>query len=185
MCADLKVEAPGTRNLFNLLSTGGKLDYLLESSRSNRTGTAAGRLLGGNLSMLSLLAGTSYDLISRYARYEDDKKGAILFFEDSGISFRRVRDILLSFYLSGDLLLVKGLIFGSFNKCKPYGKLCSIEDVVSELEERWMIPSSIPIVFNFPIGEGETDIPLPVGIEVELEVTNEQVSLKNTSKKET
>lgn len=181
MCSELIDGGSGVRALFNLLSGDGKLDYMLPVSSADKKGKASGRLLGGNLSVLTILGATSYDLIDRYFGHASDDKGVILFFEASGISLRQVRDMLLRYYLTGALLLAKGLIFGSFKDCKPYGSLNSIQDVVEELEDRWMINPEIPIVFDFPIGEGTPNIPLIEGAMVEFEVTKELVNLRSLS----
>lgn len=181
MCSELIDGGSGVRALFNLLSGDGKFDYMLPVSSADRKGKASGILLGGNLSVLTILGATSYDLIDRYIGHSSDDTGAILFFEASGISLRQVRDMLLRYYLTGALLLAKGLIFGSFKDCKPYGSLNSIQDVVEELEYRWMINPGIPIVFDFPIGEGTPNIPLIEGAMVEFEVNNELVNLRSLS----
>lgn len=181
MCSELIDGGSGVKSLFNLLSGDGKLDYLLPVSSADRKGKASGRLLGGNLSVLTILGGTSYDLIDRYTGYGSDEGGAILFFEDSGISFRQVRDMLLRLYLAGPLMFIKGFIFGSFKDCKPYGNLNSIQDVVEELEVRWMINPGVPIVFDFPIGKGTPNIPLIEGAMVVLDVTDELVTLHSST----
>lgn len=178
MCEDLITGSPGVKALFDLLSTGGYLDYMLPTSPNDRKGSASGRLIGGNLSVLTILGGTTYDLISYDIDHQGEGKGKILFFEDSGISYRQVRDMLLRLYLNGTLLLVKGLIFGSFKDCETYENLSSIRDVVEELEDRWMIAPDIPIVFDFPIGKGTSNIPLVEGAEIKLEVTDELVTLR-------
>ena len=179
MCSELIDGGSGVKSLFNLLSGDGNLDYMLPVSSADRKGKASGRLLGGNLSVLTILSATSYDLIDRYTDDGRYDKGVILFFEDSGISFRYVRDMLLRLYLTGNLLFANGLIFGSFKDCKPYGRLNSIQDVVEELEERWMIDPGIPVVFDFPIGKDTPNIPLVEGAVVELEVTHDWVNLRS------
>lgn len=178
MCGDMMSEGPGVKSLFNLLATGGKLDYILPTSPYNRRGKAIGRLIGGNLSVLTFLGGTSYDLIGRFAGSQSNERECILFFEDSGISLRNVRDMLLRLYLKGTTFFIKGLIFGSFIDCEPYGNLHSIRDVVDELSDRWMLPPDIPIVFDFPIGKETSNIPLVEGVNVELEVAEDQVSIR-------
>lgn len=178
MCADLISDGPEVKALFNLMSNGGKLDYIFPVSPNDRTGKAVGHLIGGNLSVLSMLGGTSYDLISHYfERLNVKENGVILFLEDSGISFKHVRDILLTLYLSNSLLFVKGLIFGSFQGCKPYGNLSSIVDVVEELEHRWMLPPDIPVVFDFPFGSVSPNFPWVEAQQVCLEVSKDLVSL--------
>lgn len=179
MCSELIEGGPGVKSLFSLLSCSGKLDYMLPVSSADRKGKASGTLLGGNLSVLTILCATSYDLIDRYTGHASYDKGVILFFEDSGISFRQVRDMLLRLYLAGSMMFIKGFIFGSFKDCQPYGSLNSIQDVVEELEQRWMINQDIPIVFDFPIGKGTPNIPLTEGSEVELNVNDELVTLRS------
>lgn len=177
MCRDLIAGGAGVKALFNLLSNGGILDYLLPITPGSVKGKATGRLIGGNLQVFTTVSGTSYDLIDRFVGLGNEKEDTILFFEDSGISLRRVRDMLLRIYLAGPLFFVKGLIFGSFKDCEPYGHLRSIRDVVGELAERGMLPEVGPVVFDFPIGEGTSNIPLTEGLKVELEVTDKEISL--------
>lgn len=179
MCAEMTPESQGVASLFNLLASGGKMDYLLPVSSGCAKGEASGILIGGNLSVLTLLGGTSYDMINRYTDRDFNANSMILFVEDSGVSLRRVRDMLLRLYLTGRMLFVKGLIFGSFDDCEPYEHLQSIRDVVQELEDRWMISPGIPIVFDFPIGKGTENIPLLQGQEVRLEVSDELVSFRS------
>ena len=178
MCMDLASGGAGVKLLFTLLTSGGKLDYLLPSSPDSRKGKATGRLVGGNLSVLTILGETSYDLVKLFTGYKNGEKGIILFVEDSDVPLTKVRDMLLKFYLNNVMSFVKGMIFGSFNNCEHYGHLHSIRDVVEELEERLMIPAGIPVAFDFPIGKDTPNIPLVEGLEVELEVSDNLVALR-------
>lgn len=149
-------------------------------SSHDRKGKATGRLIGGNLGVISILGGTTYDMVSRYLRPSEGEEGVILFFEASGIPLGKVRDMLITLYLSGTFLLVKGIILGSFRDCEPTGNLHSIRDVVKELEERLIISPEIPIVFDFPFGAGTPNLPFIVGQKIDLEVDEELISLRSS-----
>lgn len=174
-CNQIQPGNPIMDPLFNLLKAGGRFDYELPPSCANYYGDATGTLIGGNLSVMSMLVGTPYDLVT-HNRHE---KEMILFFEDKGRPLWAVRDMLVSLSLTGVLFFVKGLIFGSFDSCKPYGELGTIQDVIAELQQRALIPFDIPVVFDFPIGKDTQNLPLIEGIKVNLKVTDTAVSLRS------
>ena len=62
-------------------------------------GTAEGRLVGGNLSLIYSMGGTLFDL---------NVKGGILFFEDTGEANYAIDRMLMNLKLSGKLDAVKG-----------------------------------------------------------------------------
>ncbi|GHF19411.1 peptidase S66 [Kordiimonas sediminis] len=80
--------------------------------RTNRiqtinAGTAEGALVGGNLTVLTALAGTPY---------LPDFKGKILFLEDVGEAIYRVDRMLSTLELAGVFKKVTGIVFGGFTK---------------------------------------------------------------------
>lgn len=164
---------PCTNALFNILETGGHFDYIFPSSPMNEPGQATGTLLGGNMAVLSGLAGTPYDILN-LDKTEDD---VILFFEDISEPIYCIERMLWRLVLTGTLTMVKGLIFGRFTEYKPDKNFQTVEEMINFWRMRMLIPP-IPIVYDFPIGHVKENFPLIEGARVELEVTETVVSLK-------
>ncbi|VBB47664.1 LD-carboxypeptidase [uncultured Desulfatiglans sp.] len=118
-----------------------------------RPGRAKGPLIGGNLTLLSHLAGTPYF---------PDLSGAVLFLEDHGEQPYRVDRMLRHLALSGALRGVSGLIGGDFIQC---GTLRTIAALFLELADEL----DVPCTMGLPSGHGERNVLLPIGAEVELD----------------
>ena len=166
---------PCTLALFDILKNGGKFDYSFAPHELNHTGKAMGVLRGGNLAVLNDLAATPYDILDAVKNNHSD--GIILFFEDINEPIYKVNRMLWRLILSGSLIMVKGIIFGQFTEYKPDKNYNTMEDMINELIQRSIVPSNIPIVYNFPVGHTDLNYPLTEGAKVELEVTDTFVRL--------
>lgn len=162
-----------TEALFHILESGGEFDYKVEPHPYNITGRAAGRIKGGNLAVLNDLSGTPDDLLAD--KYDEDY---ILFFEDISEPIYKVNRMLYRLYLSGSLSHAKGLIFGRFTEYLPDKNFVSMEDMIHDFIDRNFPGLDIPVVYNFPVGHTDFNLPITVGANVELEVTKDFVSLK-------
>jgi len=80
------------------------LELRVPRSRVLGTGTAAGRLVGGNLDMVTSLLGTPW---------EPDTRGAVLFLEEIGEGEETLDQRLTQLRLSGKLEDVGAIIFGT------------------------------------------------------------------------
>ena len=106
----------------------GDEDRLVQRQNRTRTitpGTARGRLLGGNLTVLTALMGSPY-----LPAFD----GAILFLEDVNEDIYRVDRMLTQLALAGVLGKLRGFVFGSCHDCEPgegYGSL-TLEEVLDE-----------------------------------------------------
>jgi muramoyltetrapeptide carboxypeptidase len=78
-------------------------------TRTFRPGKAAGRLLGGNLTVLTALMGTPY---------LPDFDGAILFLEDTNEAEYRIDRMMTQLALGGVLRRVAGVVFGQCTDCR-------------------------------------------------------------------
>ena len=125
----------------------------LESCKILSPGKAVGRLLGGNLSLLCHMIGTPY---------LPSFDGSILFFEDRGEPMYRMDRMLTHLRLSGLLEGVLGVIAGEFVQC---GDRKDLDHLIHEIFN----PLGIPVISGFPIGHGNKNIPLPIGVHVELD----------------
>ncbi len=141
----------------------GSQDRLVQRENRTRTitpGKARGRLVGGNLTVLTALVGTPY-----VASFD----GAILFLEDVRESIYRVDRMLTQLRLAGLLGRVRGFVFGSCSKCEPgegYGSL-TLEEVFDEHVK----PLGVPAYEGAMIGHQERQFTVPVGVEVEVDAT--------------
>ena len=104
------------QSLKNVLE-GKKIKYACAVSELNRKGEAIGELVGGNLSLLAHLIGTSSDL---------KIKGKILFLEDVGEYLYNIDRMFYQLKRGGKLDKLAGLIIGGFTEMKdterPFGK---------------------------------------------------------------
>lgn len=136
----------------------------------NIPGEAQGRLLGGNLAVLSGLAGTPWDIL---APDED----AIIFLEDVGEALYRIDRMMWRLYMSGTLSRAKALIFGSFTEYHKDANFPDAETMISCRLREWGLDSK-PVCFGFPVGHTDNNIPLIQGAAASLEITPRSVNLK-------
>lgn len=119
-------------------------------------GTATGRLIGGNLSLVATLIGTPY---------EPDFRDNILFLEDVWEEPYRVDRLLTQLWLAGKLQQVAGIAFGKFTKTEDdEGNSFSIEEVIRMRCE----PLKVPTIRGLMIGHVADQTIVPIGIEAEL-----------------
>ena len=132
----------------------------------NKTGEAKGKLVGGNLSLLAHLIGTKSDIKT---------KDRILFLEDVGEYLYNVDRLLLQLKRSGKFDKLAGLIIGGFTESKdterPFGK--SAYDIIYEQVGDY----DFPICFGFPVGHDKENYALKIGVEFQLQVQSEKVTL--------
>lgn len=140
---------------------GSDADRLMQVKNRIQTitqGQARGRLIGGNLSVLSAMVGSAY---------LPDFKGAILFLEDVGENIYRIDRLLTHLKLAGILEDLQGFIFGQCVNCLPdgdYGSLTLEEVLIDHIK-----PLGIPAWMGAQIGHIENMPTLPLGIEVEVD----------------
>ena len=139
-------------NLLTILASGGKINFRLDKNNVMNKGKIRGRLLGGNLSLISSLLGTPF---------LPSFKDSILFLEDKGESLYRIDRMLTQLKLAGVLEGIKGLVAGDFIDC---GDIKEINRILSEAANQ-----ETPVYTGFPAGHGKENFPLPFGVEVELD----------------
>jgi muramoyltetrapeptide carboxypeptidase len=130
--------------------------------RANRVmtlvpGIVQGRLLGGNLSLVTHLIGTPY---------LPDLAGSILFLEDVGEAVYDIDRMLTQLWLSGSLDKVAGIVFGKFTEPRPseWAQNRLQEEVLSERVRAL----GIPAVMGLMIGHVEDQTTIPLGCMAEL-----------------
>lgn len=128
-------------------------------------GNVTGILLGGNLTMVTRLLGTPY---------LPDFSGSILFLEDVGEAPYRLDGLFAHLKLSGILDTIRGLVLGGFTDWETeasYGR--TAQDVVQD----YVQTLSIPVASNLHYGHFPIKIAVPIGIQANLSVTEDQASL--------
>ncbi|WP_202842260.1 S66 peptidase family protein [Luteimonas saliphila] len=142
----------------NLVEAGDEL-----VPRKNRTvtitgGKARGELVGGNLTVLTAIAGSPY---------VPDFGGRILFLEDVSEAPYRVDRMLTTLKLMGALDRIAGFIFGECTDCDPgdgYGSL-----TLSQILDDHIRPLGVPAYRGAMIGHIRQQFIVPVGGRVELD----------------
>ncbi len=124
------------------------------------SGMARGTLKGGNLTTLTALMGTGWEIKS---------EGSILFLEDVNEKLYEVDRNLTHWILAGKLSKLKGLILGNFKGLKS-------RDVYQILKDQMRI--DFPLVYCPYIGHGKHKITLPVGARVELDTPKKSLTIR-------
>jgi muramoyltetrapeptide carboxypeptidase len=120
--------------------------------RTITPGTATGRLLGGNLTVLTAILGSPY---------VPDFTDAILFLEDVGEDYYRIDRMMTSLKLAGILSKVRGVIFGTCSECGPGEGFASFTP--EEIFIDHLKPLGVPAWQGAMIGHGQPQWTLPVG----------------------
>lgn len=145
-------------------------DVLVPRTGRTRTlvpGRARGPLVGGNLAVLTSLAGTPY--FPRTA-------GAILFLEDVNEYVYRVDRMFSTLALSGALDGVAGVVLGGFTSCGPSeGSFGSL--TLDEVFDDWLLPLRVPVLAGASFGHIAKKWTLPVGVPAELDAEAGTVTL--------
>jgi len=160
----LPVDSDQVQNLKNILF--GKLPvYNIPGELANRIGKVRGKLIGGNLSVLIGLRGSSYDL---------NYGNAILFIEDVGEKPYQIDRMIQNLRLGGILGKISGLIVGQFSECEedPFMMQSMQEIILSAVNEY-----DYPVCFNFPAGHVDYNLPIILGTSVTLNVSEKGAKL--------
>ncbi|MBO7143128.1 MAG: LD-carboxypeptidase [Bacteroidales bacterium] len=126
-------------------------------------GTASGRLVGGNLSIIYSLSGTAFDL---------NTKDAILFIEDTGEANYSIDRMLLNLQQSGKLTDIKGLIVGEFIN-NNQGNDQSLPDII----KKYFGGLKIPVVYGFPNGHDTQNLPVILGSDCTITVDDSNATV--------
>ncbi|MCZ4408722.1 LD-carboxypeptidase [Cryomorphaceae bacterium 1068] len=152
-------------SLFELLE-GKQVDYEAPTHKLNREGNGEGAMIGGNLSML-------YSLLGSTAQASTD--GKVLFLEDLDEYLYHVDRMMLALDRAGILKNLSGLVVGGMTEMNdnkvPFGK--TAEEIIADR----VAPYSFPVAFNFPSGHIDDNRAWTHGKKIRLTVRNGQPSL--------
>ncbi|MFN0173060.1 MAG: LD-carboxypeptidase [Saprospiraceae bacterium] len=123
-----------------------------------RPGQARGALTGGNLALLSSLAGTPFAPVF---------KKKIVFIEDIGEQPYRIDRMLTQLLQATDLAQAAGIVLGVFTDCQPKQDSPSLS-LPDALRDR-LGGLGIPVMYGLPFGHVNHQATFPYGIEAKLD----------------
>ncbi|MEJ7847618.1 MAG: LD-carboxypeptidase [Pyrinomonadaceae bacterium] len=133
-------------------------------------GKCRGELIGGNLSLLSALAGTRSAL--------RNLKGKILFLEDVREQPYRIDRMLTQLKQSVDLRECAGIALGIFVGCNPTDP--QSQTLIEVLKDR-LGDLGIPVIYGLSFGHIRDQFTLPVGVKAELDTETAVMTLVETA----
>ena len=138
-----------------------KGEFLVQTENRIQTitpGTARGRILGGNLTVLPAIMGSPY---------LPNWDTCILFREDVGEDIYRIDRMMTTLKLAGVLSRIRGFVFGTCSECEPeqgYGSL-TLEEVFND----HIKPLNVPAWQGAMIGHRLPQFTIGEGIQVEID----------------
>ncbi len=115
-------------------------------------GKATGRLVGGNLSLVTATMGTPFEI---------EPAGNILFLEDTGEKGYRVDRMLSQLRLAGHLDRIAGVVLGTFDGTD--------EAELDTLIREYFGKCKVPVMTNYPVGHTPFNATLPHGSLVQID----------------
>lgn len=115
-------------------------------------GCASGKVVGGNLSLLSDTMGTPYEI---------DTKDKILLIEEVGERPYKIDRMLQHLQLGGKFKDAAGIIIGDWAECEPEEGKESL--TIDEIIEDIVVPCGKPILSGYKIGHCSPNITIPIG----------------------
>jgi len=138
--------------------------YSGNTIRVLKRGSASGRLVGGNISILCATLGTSFC---------PSLRNAILFFEDVDEVPYRFDRMLTQLLNTGRLRKVAGVAIGVNRNCRePKAAKREYRQTLEDVLKERLLPLGVPIVAGLPFGHIATNATLPVGLRVTLDANH-------------
>jgi len=133
-------------------------------------GQASGRLIGGNLSVLTSILGSPY---------MPDMTGHILCLEEIGEYIYRCDRMLTALSLAGVFDKVSGVVLGGFTGCgvDPTGGFGTFS--LMDVFEQHFSSKNIPVYYGAPFGHISEKYTLPFGVEASMNANTGTLELKN------
>lgn len=146
---------------------GKPVHYKIGGNDCNRPGKATGQLVGGNLTLLHTMLGSSTSI---------DTRGKILFIEEIGEYAYHIDRMLQSLKRAGYFEGCRGLIVGDISKVRenttPFGR--TIEEIILDVVADY----DFPVMFGFPAGHEDENRALILGRTIELNVKKDSAEVK-------
>jgi len=158
-----------TEELFwNMLTSnkpiGNISKYFANKMETISTGKAVGRLIGGNLSIISSMVGT---------KYFPSMDNAILMLEEVEEAPYRVDRMLHQLKYAGVLEKISGILLGDFSTCKPWKKVPSL--TLGQIFDKLL--KNQPTISNLHFGHVKNPITLPFGVRVKIDTRKKEINI--------
>ena len=131
-------------------------------------GVARGRIVGGNLTLVSATMGTPYEI---------ETKDRIVFLEDTGEAPYRIDRMLVQLRLAGKLQQAAGIVFGTCTDCGPGRSSFELSLSLSEVLEEQLGSLGKPVLAGLVFGHTKEKAIIPIGVEAELDATARRVTI--------
>ena len=138
-----------------------------------RHGVATGRLIGGNLSVLTALVGTPYAA---------DIRDAILFLEDVSEAPYRIERMLTQLNQSQAISTAAGVMLGMITRIKTDESEPAL--TIEQALDDHFGKLNIPAVYGYSFGHIANQFTIPVGIRARLDTNAETLTLLETGVRE-
>ena len=171
-----------TKQATNVLMTP-KANYVIPFPEENLTksdksyqpfvvkaGKVTGQLIGGNLTLVTSLMGTPYEL---------DLKGKLVFLEDIGEKPYRIDRMFTQLLLAGKLQDAAGIVLGVFSDCEA--KIGDNSLTLRETIEDRFSKLGIPVIYGMSFGHIGNNFTIPMGINATLDTSNRTLTLLETA----
>ncbi|MBU4260591.1 MAG: LD-carboxypeptidase [Proteobacteria bacterium] len=155
-----KIDKESLLSFFDTITSGTCRPISDPSVEILKSGQAAGRLSGGNLTTAIHLLATPYEVSWR------DK---IVFLEDVGEAPYRIDRMLTHLKMAGRFAGIRGLILGSFTNCGD-------EELIWTRAMELFADEEVPIWANFPIGHGKRNMIVPMGSDAVMDSSSRMLS---------
>ena len=136
------------------------------AARTLVPGVAQGRLIGGNLSLVSALSGTDY--AARFA-------GKLLFLEDISEAPYRIDRMMTQLRLGQDYNSAAALMLGIFLKCEANDGEISL--TLAETVDDQLKALSVPAVQGYSFGHIAHQFTLPIGVMARIDTQQQTLTL--------
>lgn len=142
--------------------------------RTIRSGTATAPIIGGNLTLISTLMGTPYEI---------DCRGKILLLEDIGEEPYRVDRMLTQLRLAGKLSDAAGLIVGECVDCGPsdYKPSLGSNFSLGEVLDAMLKPLRVPVFYGLTFGHTADQLTLPLGVLATMDADKGTLEIKEAA----
>lgn len=142
--------------------------------RTVRSGKAKGRLIGGNLSLVTCLMGTPH---------EPDVRGKIFFLEDVGEEPYRMDRMLQQLALAGKFDQCAGIIIGECVDCGPrqFEPSITFNYTLGEVLDRVFEKVKVPVFHGLLIGHTADQITLPIGVMASMDADRKELIIEESA----
>ncbi|WP_235872114.1 S66 peptidase family protein [Siminovitchia acidinfaciens] len=167
--SDLIDAAPFTKAgvlqlLINSSLTGAVMNPPGEKLECMIPGSASGILTGGNLSLITALMGTPYEI---------DTKGKILFLEEINEEPYKLDRMMTQLAMGGKFADAEGVVLGSWSGCQS-----DFNEDIKEIFNEILAPIGKPVLYNLRAGHCSPMVSLPFGAFVKIDTDRSELIIK-------